>query len=57
MMLYAVLYTVMLNGTPYTLVEPMRSLSQCRAIADVMHKNRDEKYPDSQCVAIIPDKS
>ena len=56
-MLYAVLYTVMLNGTPYTLVEPMRSLSQCRAIADVMHKNRDEKYPDSQCVAIIPDKS
>jgi hypothetical protein len=56
-MLYAIIYTVILNGTPYTLVEPMQSLTQCRAIADVMYKNRNEKYPDSQCVAIIPDRS
>lgn len=55
-MLYAVLYTVMINGIPYTLVEPMLTLTQCRAIAQVLYKNRNEQYPDAQCVAIIPDK-
>lgn len=57
MMLYAVLYTILINGIPYTLVEPMLTLSQCRAVAKVMYENRNETYPDAQCVAIIPDRS
>ena len=56
-MLYALLYTVMINGTPFTLVRQMESLSQCRKIASVMYENRDEKYPDAQCVGVIPDRS
>ena len=55
-MLYAVLYTILINGIPYTLVEPMLTLSQCRAVAKVMYENRNETYPDAQCVAIIQDR-
>jgi hypothetical protein len=55
-MYYAVIYALVVNGTPYTLVEPMSSLSQCRAVAAVMQKNRTEQYPDAQCVALIFDK-
>ena len=56
-MIYAILYTVLLNGVTYTLVEPVGSLPQCRAVAAVMYKNRDETFTDATCVGIIFDKS
>jgi len=55
-MFYAIIYVIVVEGTRLVLVEPVATLYQCREIAAVMRKNRDETYPDAQCVALIPDK-
>lgn len=55
-MFYAIVYLLVIEGTQFMLVEPVATLYQCREIAAVMRKNKDETYPDAQCVALIPDK-
>ena len=47
---------MIVNGTEYILVEPMASLNQCRAIAEIMYKNRNQEYPDAKCVGVVFDK-
>lgn len=55
-MFYAILYAVVVNGSAYMMVEPVRSLEACRQIAKVMRDNSNEQYPDARCIAVIFDK-
>jgi hypothetical protein len=54
-MYYAVMFIMMVNGQSFLLVEPQRDLVTCREVARIMYENRDERYPDARCVAIIMD--
>ena len=55
-MYYAVLWALVINGNGIIIAEPQRSLEQCREIAALMQKHRDEEHPDAKCVALFFDQ-
>ncbi len=55
-MFYVIVYAVVVQGITQVMIEPVASLEQCRAVAAVMVKHRNETFPDARCAAIFLDK-
>lgn len=53
-MSYILLYSILLNGMSYVLVEPMQSLNQCRRLLPIIQAS--ELVTDAKCAAVILDR-